>query len=193
MTRLVPATVEPGAFRSVPQNTIPADPIALRPWQADDVGHVGEAFRDPDVQRWHLRSLDHGEAATLITSWQQGWTAETSAQWAVTDAASGEVLGRVGLPSVSLYDGIAEISYWVLPAARRRGVATRAARALADWALHDLGLHRLQLMHSVDNPASCRVAQAAGFEAEGLRRSSMRHLDGWHDMHIHARVGLTPA
>ena len=68
-------------------------------------------------------------------------------------------------------------------------MATGAVPALSDWALNDLGLHRLQLMHSVDNLPSCRVAHAAGFEVEGPRRSSMRHLDGWHDMHIHARIG----
>jgi RimJ/RimL family protein N-acetyltransferase len=184
----VPPTVAPGTFIAGPQNTIPAGPIVLRPWQPGDVGHVVEAFTDPDVQRWHLRSLDEPEAAELIASWHQGWTAETSAQWAVTDATTGAVLGRVGLPFVSLYDGIAEISYWVLPSSRRRGVAAGAVRALSDWALDGLGLHRLQLMHSVDNLLSCRVALAAGFEVEGLRRSSMRHQDGWHDMHIHARI-----
>ena len=28
----------------------------------------------------------------------------------------------------------------------------------------------------------------AGFRAEGTKRSGARHADGWHDMHLHARV-----
>ena len=43
-------------------------------------------------------------------------------------------------------------------------------------------------MHSTANAASCRVAEKAGFAPEGVLRQSVRHLDGWHDMHLHARV-----
>jgi RimJ/RimL family protein N-acetyltransferase len=88
--------------------------------------------------------------------------------------------------------GVAECTYWVLPAARGRGVATGATLAMAHWALHDLGLHRLELQHSTANPASCRVAAKAGFGLEGTRRSAMRHPDGWHDMHLHARLPGDP-
>lgn len=38
------------------------------------------------------------------------------------------------------------------------------------------------------NAASCRVALKAGFAAEGTRRSAALHADGWHDMHLHARI-----
>ena len=33
-----------------------------------------------------------------------------------------------------------------------------------------------------------RVAAKAGFTAEGTLRSALLHADGWHDMHLHARV-----
>jgi RimJ/RimL family protein N-acetyltransferase len=32
------------------------------------------------------------------------------------------------------------------------------------------------------------VAAKAGFDLEGTLRSAMRHPDGWHDMHLHARL-----
>ena len=51
-----------------------------------------------------------------------------------------------------------------------------------------LGLQRVSLMHSTQNPASCRVATAAGFVAEGTMNRYLRHADGWHDMHLHAVV-----
>jgi hypothetical protein len=89
-------------------------------------------------------------------------------------------------------DGVAECTYWVLPAARGRGVATGATVAMARWALHDLGLHRLELRHATANPASCRVAARAGFGLEGTLRGAMQHPDGWHDMHLHARLQATP-
>ena len=68
-------------------------------------------------------------------------------------------------------------------------MATAATVAVARWAVAELGLHRLFLLHSTANPASCRVAVKAGFALEGTLRSAMRHPDGWHDMHLH---GLVP-
>jgi RimJ/RimL family protein N-acetyltransferase len=68
-------------------------------------------------------------------------------------------------------------------------VATAATAEVARWALGELGPHRLFLLHSTANPASCRVAAKAGFAPEGTLRSAMRHPDGWHDMHLRGRVG----
>jgi RimJ/RimL family protein N-acetyltransferase len=100
----------------------------------------------------------------------------------------GEVLGRVALGAMNLDDGVATCAYWVLPAARGAAVASRALRAVADWALGDAGFHRLQLDHSTRNAASCRVAVSSGFPLEGTKRSAAVHADGRHDMHLHARI-----
>ena len=43
-------------------------------------------------------------------------------------------------------------------------------------------------MHSVANHASCRVATKSGFPLEGTHRRALLHTDGWHDMHLHARL-----
>jgi RimJ/RimL family protein N-acetyltransferase len=40
----------------------------------------------------------------------------------------------------------------------------------------------------VQNEISCRVAVRVGFPLEGTMRSALLHDDGWHDMHVHARV-----
>ena len=76
----------------------------------------------------------------------------------------------------------------MLPAARGRNVAARALGALTEWAFSKLGLHRIELVHSVANQASCRVADKAGYLAEGTKRQQTLHADGWHDMHLHARL-----
>nr|WP_308214482.1 GNAT family protein [Rhodococcus sp. ARC_M8] len=67
-------------------------------------------------------------------------------------------------------------------------MCTQSVTALSEWAFREAGFHRLELEHSIHNPRSCRVATKAGFSEEGVRRSSARHADGWHDMHVHARL-----
>ena len=69
---------------------------------------------------------------------------------------------------------ICEIGYSVHPDSRGRGVAVRAIKVFTRWlTLDEDGPRqaRVQLDHSVENIASCRVALAAGFEREGVRRA----------------------
>jgi len=56
------------------------------------------------------------------------------------------------------------------------------------WVFGELQLHRLEVAHSTLNPASCRVALNAGYQFEGTKRGEGLHTDGWHDMHLHARL-----
>ncbi len=188
----MPLLVEPhlpsGALRTGSQPRIPGRAVALRPWVEDDVATLVHAYADPDIQRWHCRSLDHGEAARLVRRWNDAWAAETGASWAVSEHAGGPVVGRVAFRTMLLAEGFAELGYWVLPSARGRGVATRAVTALTDWAFDVVGLQRLELRHSTLNAASCRVAATTGYATEGTLRASVRHADGWHDMHVHGRV-----
>jgi RimJ/RimL family protein N-acetyltransferase len=102
------------------------------------------------------------------------------------------VRGRIAARRIELDRGLAEVGYWVLPHARRRGSASQALGRLCHWLLNDVGVHRIELMHSTLNAASCRVAQLASFELEGIKRQEGLHEDGWHDMHLHARLAADP-
>ncbi|MDT0611266.1 GNAT family N-acetyltransferase [Streptomyces lancefieldiae] len=179
-----------GTLARTPQPTIPTgDGLFLRPWRAEDAPAVHAAFQDPLMHQWHIRAADsEAEVRGWITEWQQAWEQERSVQWAVADAADDRLLGRVALRGIMLGDAVAEVAYWTTAAARGQGVAARATAVLAHWALDEIGFQRLELSHSVANHASCRVAQKTGFALEGTKRSALLHADGWHDMHLHARV-----
>ena len=124
----------------------------------------------------------------MIGTWNHGWAGETTACWAVLAGEQADVAGRVTIRDIGLEVGQGEVGYWVLPAARGSGIAVRAVQEASRWALGELGLHRLSLGHSVANTASCRVADKAGFRLEATLRSALLHSDGWHDMHLHARI-----
>jgi RimJ/RimL family protein N-acetyltransferase len=168
------------------QPEIRADGLVLRPWRRSDRPVVVAAYADPAIQRWHCWSMSDDEAREWIAAWPIRWRRENDGSWAVVEA--GHVVGQVGLRRVVLGEGRAAVSYWVLPAARGRRIAERALSAMATWSFDTLRLHRLELHHSTANAASCRVAQRAGFRAEGTKRGEALHADGWHDMHQHARL-----
>ncbi len=162
--------------------------LLLRPWEADDAPVLQRAFQDPSIRRWHTHHVTSlQEARDWVTASHRSWEQEQAVQWVIT-RADGEVAGRISLRWMDLLHGLAEVAYWVLPHARGTGVAPRSLVALAAWALDETGFHRLELAHSVANDASCRVATKSGFALEGTRRGAHLQLDGWHDMHLHARV-----
>ncbi|WP_145911232.1 GNAT family N-acetyltransferase [Kitasatospora viridis] len=187
-----PPTVLPGTACGSPQPVLPAAPgLVLRPWQPADAPAFLAAYQDPEIRRWHTRR-PHSEADVhaWFDRYHQDWERERGAHWAVA-RSDGEVLGRIASGSWDFDDGIAGVSYWVLPSARGAGVATLAVTALAAWALEEIGFHRLQLDHSTRNRASCRVATKSGFLLEGTKRGAAVHDDGRHDMHLHARLRET--
>lgn len=178
--------IGPGSVKAHPQPTIELDGLLLRPWRLEDTPTLVRAYSDPEIRRWHFKSMDDGEARQWMCERHDMWQQEAGGDWLVLDG--GTPAGRVTVYGLDLAEARGEVGYWVLPEARGRGVATRALEALSDWLFAELGLWRLELGHSTANNASCRVALKAGFAPEGIARCSLLHQDGWHDVHLHARL-----
>jgi RimJ/RimL family protein N-acetyltransferase len=146
--------------------TLQKDGIALRPFTEEDVATVTEACRDPELARWIPVPVPYTEEDA------REYIATVREARAIVDARTGELLGSIGWRVVD--QGNVQIGYWVKREARGRGVATTALRLLAGWALDELGAERVQLLAEPGNHASRRVAEKAGFTAEGTLR---RYLD----------------
>lgn len=162
--------------------------LLLRPWEASDSSAFLSAYQDEVIRRWHTRRpTSEAQVLEWFDAYRENWKLEKGGHWAITRDGV-EVLGRIALGGLDFDDGIAGVAYWVLPAARGVGVASRGLQAVTAWALDEIGFHRLQLDHSTRNHASCRVAIKSGYVLEGTKRSAAVHDDGRHDMHLHARI-----
>ena len=158
----------------------------MRAWRAEDAPVVVGVFSDPDIQHWHFRRYDsEAEAIGWIEACSENWRTEQSATWAIVRSSTSEIVGRVTIYT-SLEDGYGEVSYWVFRA-RRRGIASRACVAATEWA-HALGLHRIQLEHSVENDGSPSRGASLWIPRGGVRRGANLHADGWHDVRIYAHL-----
>ncbi|GGZ64085.1 acetyltransferase [Streptomyces inusitatus] len=162
--------------------------LVLRGWTARDVLPVATAFADPLMRGQSRRPVDSTAAA-------ERWIADRADEWALGAAFSFAVadgddtlLGQVSVGAVDRCHSTGWVSYWTVPAARGRGVASQSCRALARWAFDDADLFRLELGHRVNNPASCGVARAAGFAVEGRERQKLQYDGVRHDVELHARL-----
>ncbi len=172
----------PGHLSQRPQPRLSAAGLTLRPWEHADAPSLVRAHEDPDIHRWHSRSMSLNEPSHgLRTSWTAGSRSAGA-------AGRSPGLDRCWAGSRSAASPWTRLAPKFRTGFSRRpavGASPRALGAIADWAFDEVGFHRLELDHSTSNAASCRVATKAGFVPEGTKRSQALHLDGWHDMHAH--------
>ncbi len=151
------------------------DGLVLRPWREDDVDALVEGSADPETARFVPVPVpftaENGRYA-VRTLYPRQWAEGAAASLAVEE--DGQVVGYAVLIR---RDDAPEVGWWTSPSARGRGVARRAAALLTAWA-HALGHPRVVARVDVENPASLRAAEAAGFVREGVLRSVVRDRDG---------------
>jgi RimJ/RimL family protein N-acetyltransferase len=181
--------------------------LILRPWREADVpalaaemsrGYLlGGMWSGPDERPFRTGSAGERDAAWWVASLDRGWRNGDRLCFAVlaADEAGGCVLaGNVGLKNRAETGRIgeretAEIGYWTALAARGRGIAPAAAMAVTDWvfdAVAGASLREIMLVHDVGNPASCRVAEKAGYPFRELSPANPPHW--FTDGHIHMRL-----
>ena len=165
---------EGATILGLPDPPLGDDRIRLREPLAGDLGAVVEACSDPMIQLYTRvpspyreedgRAFIGGAAGRRILG--------QSLELAVADRGDDGLIGMIGLIADRHDAQRAEIGYWVVPAARGQGVASRALVLLSRWAVTAGGLLRVDLQAASANTASIRVAERCGFVREGVLRRS---------------------
>jgi RimJ/RimL family protein N-acetyltransferase len=162
--------------------------LRLEPFSEAHLPAFAELLDDPDVQRFTRvpEPPPPDFARTWLGIYEERRSAGTGEAFALLDA-DGAFLGTAVAPSIKRREGTAELGYVVAPAARGRGVATDALRQATAWAFAE-GMIRLELLISVDNPASKKVAERCGYVYEGTLRSLYVKEDVRGDTEIWSRL-----
>jgi RimJ/RimL family protein N-acetyltransferase len=163
--------------------------IALAPLGAAHVALVEALTTDPDVLRF-TRVPDPPPprfVQTWLAAYEEGRRDGTREAFAIVGEGDGEFLGIAVAPQIDRTARTAELGYVVAPGARGRGVASEALGLLTDWAFA-LGMERLELLISVENEASKRVAARCGYVREGILRSHYVKADLREDTEIWSRL-----
>jgi len=127
----------------------------------------------------------HDVAAAL--SWIRGEHEPNEVRYLIV-GEDGEVAGGCGLNRFDQPNSRANLGYWLRTDRTGRGWATRATVLLARYGLTRLGLERVEILMSVENKASRRVAERAGATLEGTLRHRLLLHGVYHDAHLYALI-----
>ena len=162
--------------------------VVLRPPREQDAPAVADAVQS---------SLD-----TLVEwmPWASaGYSANSALQWIREAKAAGRhaflicdqhgtAMGTCGLQQADLLNRCIQLGYWLGQSYSGRGYATRAARLAIDHAFGDLDFHRVEILVSVHNQKSRRVAERLGARLEATLTERLQVRGAWHDALLYACV-----
>jgi RimJ/RimL family protein N-acetyltransferase len=153
-----------------PPHELPGGSVILRRYRLTDAAAVKDAIAASldSLRAWmpwaQSAPTDVSVMAFLEPSVRQ-FGGDAPANYAITLGDSGRFVGGCGLmPRIG--PGALEIGYWVHAAYHRRGIATEAARLLANAALEVRGVHRVEIHCDAGNIASASVARTLGFRLD---------------------------
>ena len=129
-----------------------------------------------------------------VRNWLDGLSEKHDrADWAIVRRDDDEYIGEVVLNDL---DADAESMNFrislVNSAARGLGYGTEATKAVVNFGLDEVGLHRISLDVFDFNPAAQRVYEKSGFVVEGLQRET-QYIDGaWRSSVIMSIISSDP-
>lgn len=166
--------------------------LILKKAQPSDADDLFKAARDSIDEvypflPWCHPNYEIHESRGWLETVQKDWESRSGFAFLIRDRDDGRVLGGCGLSRIDEHP-VANMGYWVRTGATGRGVASEAARAVANFAFDELGLIRVEIIMSVNNPGSRRVAEKTGASREGTLRNRLRLHGTNHDAHIYSLI-----
>ena len=153
--------------------------IAIRTYQPRDVHPCFEAAWESiaEVSR-HLPWLHPEYSIEETRMWIEKtvpklWEQQSEYHFVITDPVTGSILGACGLDQVNWVDQTANLGYWVRTSRTQEGIATAASKLLIRFGFEQLQLKRIDVVTSIKNAPSARVAEKLNpSEKKSVRNSS---------------------
>lgn len=136
--------------------------LTFRPFTHDDLPLFAELHRDPEVGRYMGGVWGDDEIAGRLAQFVAEHAERGHSKWCV-HTTGGVFVGRAG---VSLWQptGELELGYAFRPEFWGQGLATEAARAVAEWAFANLSADHLIAFTDPQNFGSQRVLERIGMK-----------------------------
>ncbi|MEV6928845.1 GNAT family N-acetyltransferase [Dactylosporangium sp. NPDC051485] len=174
-----PPGPSPRALPDLPGGELTDGVVALRPVRAEDADVTYQLRILPEVSGRSVVATPPSPAgvARQCAESQSKWLAGQRAEMTIRRVPDGAYLGEIAVYYAEPALHEAMIGYSLAPTARGHGYAARAAQLVTDWGF-EIGMARMIAGTAVDNVASQRVLEAAGYAREALQLRRLPGPDG---------------
>lgn len=143
--------------------------LLLREFVLDDLPEFFRLASDPDVTRYTGDGCNTLEEARqgMIDRPLRDYRVHGFGRWAVVLKSTGKVIGFAGLKYLEESAEV-DLGYRFFKEHWGQGLATEAARAILNFGITELKLHRIIGIADVENKASRRVLEKVGMRWERI-------------------------
>ena len=144
--------------------------LILREFDFADAEGLIEILSDPLVMKFSSMGPICGEQLKQNLALCINKYKETGAGfWAVIEKASGELIGRIGLPYLEMEgEKFVEVAYRLRRKSWRKGYATEAAKGCVTFAFEALGQSFVRALIDPENASAIKVAMRLGMHFEKI-------------------------
>ena len=143
------------------------------------VGPSGKTVPPEHISPWVSPSFvatDLSSARAVLRRYADRHADDAGGIWGIW--LDGTLVGGVLFVSFDPVTALAEAGCWLEPAAQGRGLVTRAATRVIDWAVLDRGIQRVEWRTNAGNARSIEVARRLGMRLDGTLRQVYPGPDG---------------
>ena len=162
--------------------------LILRRLEMRDAPDLFDYSRDPQVAKhvlWDAQT-SVSEARAYVRYMLRRYRAGEPASWGIEFKENHRLIGTIGFMWINRDHHSAEVGYSLARDYWNRGIMSEALVAVLDEGFLNLGLHRIEAQHEVDNPASGRVMAKCGMLYEGCVRGRLYNKGRYVDVALYA-------
>lgn len=145
----------------VPIPTLNTERLELRAPIGEDYPVYRDFFADAEASHFYGGPLDADRAWRVLATDLGHWALRGYGRWSVVEKATGRMVGGCGLwwP-----EGCprSELTWWIIPAARRHGYALEASRAAISFGYDRLGWEMVETHMNDNNIAARKLVEKLG-------------------------------
>lgn len=112
----------------------------------------------------------------LLEGWVSAYDDPRTYNWVIE--YDGQAVGGISVVRLSDKCEYAELGYCLGYDFWNKGFMSEGANAVTDYLFNEIGIHRVEISHATENPASGKVALKCGMTYEGTKREYLKTSAG---------------
>ena len=164
--------------------------LILRRLEMRDAPDLFDYSRDPQVAKhvlWDAQT-SVSEARAYVRYMLRRYRAGEPASWGIEDKETGRVVGTIGYMWYQRDNNACEVGYSLARRRWNRGYMTEALAEVLRFSFEELGVHRVEAQHEVENAASGAVMRKCGMRKEGTLRGRLYNKGRYVDVDLYAML-----